>query len=866
MSGAENASDAVRMQGVSKSFGGARALRNVDLIVRQGEIHALLGENGAGKSTILKILNGVHAPDEGTIEVGGARLSEHTPEASQRAGISMIFQEMSLVPTLSVAQNVFLTRELRGAGGLIDDRTAERRARELFAELGVDIDPRLRVSDLSAGQQQLTEIVKATSRQARVLVLDEPTTALSGAEVERLFSFLQRLKSEGVAIIYVSHRMDEIFKIADIATILRDGQHVVTAPIASFTLQSMIEQIVGRRAGGFHEPEPTVVGEKLLELRGVSGVRRPRRVDLTVHRGEVVGVAGLLGSGRSALARVLCGIDRMTEGEILVGGSVVRIHSPRDAIEAGIALVPEDRRRQGFVADHSVAANITLPVLGRLSRWSWVNAGRARQLAGTQIAQLRVKTASQDSAMRTLSGGNAQKVVIAKWLATKPDVIVLDEPTAGIDIGSKGEIVALIRELARQGKAVLILSSELAELLAASDRIVVMSNGELVRTITRAELDAACAAATDPVERLQLAERQLQMALQHRALQWTTPLSRGPHGETPQTASTLDLTADEMTRLLTMQARAAIVLHYGNNDWSRAQVDGLRARFAEIGVRVVAVTDAGFDASRQQADIAAALEEQPGVIVSIPTDPAATAAAYRAAGAQGVKLVFMDNVPDGFVAGTDYASCVSADNYAGGEAAARLLGEALGGRGEVALISHEASFFVTQQRREGFLAALGRDFPNVTVAGERAVAGPDFAAAAKQATAALLQARAHLAAIWAVWDVPAQGVIAAAHAAGRTDLVVVTHDLGHEVAADMAAGGMVAGIVAQRCFDQGIAEATLAGYALLGKPAPAYVALPVLPVTRAMLTDAWQIVYRQPYPAEILPHPAETIAQERLAS
>ncbi len=839
--------DAVRMQGVSKSFDGVHALRNVDFRVQRGEIHALLGENGAGKSTILKILNGVYSPDEGTIEVGGAPLIENSPEASRRAGISMIFQEMSLVPTLTVAQNIFLNREMR-SGGLIDDRAAERRARTLFAELGVDIDPRLLVSELSAGQQQLTEIVKATSRDARVLILDEPSTALSGSETERLFAFLARLKAEGVAVVYVSHRMDEIFKIADTATILRDGQHVVTAPIATFTLQSMIEQIVGRRAGGFHEPEQIAQGEPLLEMRGVSGARRPRRIDLTVNRGEVVGVAGLLGSGRSALARVLCGVDRMTEGEIRVGGSVVKINSPRDAIAAGIVLVPEDRRRQGFVADHSVARNIQLPVLKQLSSWSWVRARQARQLADESIARLRVKTASQDSPIRTLSGGNAQKVVIAKWLATKPDVIVLDEPTAGIDIGSKGEIVALIRDLARQGKAVLILSSELAELLAACDRIVVMSNGELVRTITRADLDAACAGATEPVERLQLAERQLQLALQHRAQQYTKPLGRGPHGETSANAADLRLTANEMARLAAQNARAAIVLHYGGNDWSRAQSDGMRDRFAELGVRVVAVTDAGFDATQQVTDIDRVMRERPDVIVSIPTDPAVTADAYRGASKQGARLVFMDNVPDGFTPGTDYVACVSADNYAGGEAAAKLIGEALGGHGEVALIGHDAAFFVTRQRRDGVVAALLRDFPGVKVVEERAVAGPDFVTAAQAATTEVLAAHPRLGAIWAVWDVPAQGVVAALHMAGRGGIKIVTHDLGSEVAANMMGDGPVFGVVAQRCFDQGIAEATLAGYALLNKPAPAYVALPVLLVTRETLPDAWEIVYRQPSP------------------
>ena len=512
---------AVRMVGVAKSFGGVRALAGVDLGIRRGEVHALLGGNGAGKSTILKILNGVHVPDAGTIEVGGVPLTEHTPEASRRAGIAMIFQEMSLVPTLTVAQNIFLTRETRDGLGLIDDRAAEQKARELFAQLGVDIDPRLRVEDLSAGQQQLTEIVKATSQNAQVLILDEPSTALSGSEVDHLFAFIAKLKAQGVAIVYVSHRMDEIFRIADVATILRDGRHVITAPLPEFTMHSMVEYIVGggsAAAGGFHgiERKAATRGAPLVELRNVSGPRKPRNVNLTLYRGEVVGVAGLLGSGRSALARVICGIDPVVSGEIRINGKVVKIDNPRDAIANHIALIPEDRRRQGFVADHSVGSNICLPMLDKLSRYSWIQSEQARALADSMIKRLRIKTASADAAVRTLSGGNAQKVVIAKWLASEPEVLVLDEPTAGIDIGSKAEIVELIRDLARQGKAILILSSELAELLVASDRIVVMADGQLVRDMSREELDATATGVEDPAERLLLAEQQLQLALQTR--------------------------------------------------------------------------------------------------------------------------------------------------------------------------------------------------------------------------------------------------------------------------------------------------------------------------------------------------------------
>ena len=337
---------AVAMKGVSKSFGGIRALVDVDFEVANGEIHALLGGNGAGKSTILKILNGVHVPDSGTIAVDGIVLAEISPEASRRAGIAMIYQEMSLIPTLTVAQNVFLTREVKGRLGLIDDRVAERRARELFHMLNVEVDPRARVADLGAGQRQLTEIIKAISHRAKVLVLDEPSTALSVEDVERLFSFLRKLRDDGVAIIYVSHRMDEIAQIADRATILRDGRHVITAPLSELPVESMIEHIVGRRSRGLSDivRGETRVGEPVLVLRNVSAADKPKNIDLTLRRGEVIGLAGLLGSGRSSLARVICGVDRVTSGEIEVGGRRVRLDSPRDAIDARMALIPEDRK------------------------------------------------------------------------------------------------------------------------------------------------------------------------------------------------------------------------------------------------------------------------------------------------------------------------------------------------------------------------------------------------------------------------------------------------------------------------------------------------------------------------------------------
>ncbi|MDE0208789.1 MAG: sugar ABC transporter ATP-binding protein, partial [Boseongicola sp.] len=466
---------AVRMTGISKHFGGVRALDNVDFEVRPGEVHALLGGNGAGKSTILKVLNGVHQPDAGTIQVNGRPLTVHTPEASRAAGIAMNYQEMSLIPTLTVAQNVFLTREPGTGAGFIDDRQAEARATALFAELKVDVNPRAVVGDLGAGQKQLTEIVKAISQDASVLILDEPSTALAVSDVERLFEFLKNLKERGVAIIYVSHRMDEIARIADRVTILRDGRHVITAEIEDLPVDTMIEHIVGKRSLGLADVKRGNArrGEVLLELKDLSGREKPTEVSTVIHSGEVVGVAGLLGSGRTSLAKLIAGVETPASGEILIRGKRADIRSSGDAVRSNIALVPEARATQGIIPEHSVASNITLSILDRISNAGFVDATKAKSETDAQIARLSIKVASRDHAVSTLSGGNQQKAVIGKWLATDPDVLVLDEPTAGIDIGSKSEIIRLVRDLAREGKAILMISSELSELLTACDRILV---------------------------------------------------------------------------------------------------------------------------------------------------------------------------------------------------------------------------------------------------------------------------------------------------------------------------------------------------------------------------------------------------------
>ncbi len=516
MDGVVGTTDAVRMTGIRKSFGGIRALDGVDLVVARGSIHALLGENGAGKSTILKILRGVQPPDAGEIVIGGVPMTEYTPEGARRLGVGMIFQEMSLIPTLTIAQNIFLTREPRSGRILLDDAEANRQAGALLHQLGLDVDPRMPVDRLSTGQKQMTEIAKAISQNARVLIMDEPTSALSTAEVQRLFGFLRGIKEKGVAVIYVSHKMDEIQQIADTVTILRDGRHIITKPLAELTLEQIIEHIVGRRVNAFAwKPRHVDRAQKpLLQVRNLSGVQKPSGMSFDLFPGEVLGIAGLMGAGRSELARTICGIDKRSTGDVRVREAKVKSGSPRAAIGAGIALIPEDRRTQGLILEHSVLSNFSLPTIDRLSRGGFVNDRQARSMAEGLVARLRVKLGSINLPVRSLSGGNQQKVVLGKWLAAEPEVLILDEPTAGVDIGSKAEIVDIIRSLADAGKGVIMISSELAELLSVSDRILVMNGGRMTRELSRDEINGWAAQDADPVDQISQMEHGLQLAIQ----------------------------------------------------------------------------------------------------------------------------------------------------------------------------------------------------------------------------------------------------------------------------------------------------------------------------------------------------------------
>ncbi len=820
---------AARLQGIKKSFGGVQALKGVDFELRKGEVHALLGGNGAGKSTVMKMLVGVNTPDEGTIEVDGVQVEIPTPRAANELGIAMIFQEFSLVPTMTVAQNIYLTREPRTGIGFIDDREAVNRARQVFANMEVDIDPKALVGDLPTGLVQLTEIAKALSQNARILIMDEPSAALTTAEIRSMFEIVRRLQDQGIAIVYVSHRLEEIFEISDRITVVRDGRNVVTANIADVDMGQMIEYIVGQKVSFEHMERP--VDRKaapLLEVTGLTSGSRVNQVSFRLYPGEILGLTGLMGSGRTELTRVLYGIDKVSAGEVKINGQTTHIHDPGDALEAGIALVPEDRRKQGLVLSHAVRDNLMVPILEKLAAGPLVDDDKGDGIVESFVKKLNIKTDSIRKRVGLLSGGNQQKVVIGKWLAVEPEILILDEPTAGVDIGAKSEIIDIIRALADQGKGVIVISSELPELLAMSDRILVLKGGTVYREIDRKALGAN--AGTNGGSKAQAEEAALNQIIQGAVV----------------------LTPEEIAQVRGMEAKAAIVMHYGNNDWAQAQIAGLESEFARLGVQVIAVTDAGFSTNQQLADLEGVLAQRPDIIVSIPTDPQATAAGFRDAAASGVKLVFMDNLPSGLNQGDDYVSLVSADNYGNGIAGANLMAAAIGKQGKVGMVTHASDFAVTALRSEAFRTTIQKNFPKMTIAVERGVSGPDFAAEAKLAAEAMLAEHPDLKGIWAVWDVPAQGVLAAARALGRTDLVVTTVDLGHEVALELAKGGMVKGVGAQRPFDQGVAEATLAAYGLLGKPAPPNVALPALPVTKANVLSAWTTIYHQDPPADLV--------------
>jgi ribose transport system ATP-binding protein len=484
-----NQTPIVEMYGISKAFAGVSVLEGVDLDLFPGEVHALLGGNGAGKSTLMKILQGVgvYTPDAGEIRIGGepVRLRGRHPQ------VAMIFQEFSLIPTLSVAQNVYLTREPRGKLGTLADREAERQARRLFEQIGVDLDPRARMDSLSTAYWQLTEMAKALAQDARVLVMDEPTASLARSEAEALFALIARLKERGIGIVYISHRLQEVLQLADRVTVLRDGRVVATVDAQGLTTARAIELIVGRKVEETMRWRPRTIPEDappLLEVQDLVAGPRVRGVTFEVRAGEIVGLAGLMGSGRTELAHALFGIQSVDSGTVLVRGRPVKLRTPEVAIDAGIALIPEDRRVQGLILDHSVRSNLTLTLLQALSEHGVMRRRKEEALAKQLGESLKITSWALPRPARLLSGGNQQKVVIAKWLGRDPDILVMDEPTAGIDVGTKAEIIEIIRRLADGGKAIIVISSEFVELLASVDRVLVVKDGVVAGAYDRKDI------------------------------------------------------------------------------------------------------------------------------------------------------------------------------------------------------------------------------------------------------------------------------------------------------------------------------------------------------------------------------------------
>lgn len=481
----------VELKAISKSFVGVRVLDAVDFDVRPGEVHALLGENGAGKSTLIKIIAGVHAPDAGEIIINGAPTKFANPGQAVKAGIAIVYQELLLFPELSVAENIFLNHAPRTRWGGLDWAQMREKSRQLLDDLDsphLDVDAK--VGSLSVANRQRIEIAKALSQNARVVIMDEPTASLAEADVQQLMTLIRRLRERGVGIVYVSHKLPEIFALADRVTVLRDGHYVGTKDIKDVTERSLVSMMVGRSIDQLFPKEEASIGEPRLELRHVSHGKGVRDVSFTLRAGEIVGIAGLVGSGRTETALTIFGITPATQGEILVDGEPVTIKSPQQARDLGIAYVPEDRGLQGLVRPQTIAENISLTVLRKLARAGIVDRRKEDALARDFIKRLGIRARGPGQAARQLSGGNQQKVVLAKWLAAEPSILIMDEPTRGIDVGAKSEIHALMSKLAQNGLAILMISSELPEVLGMSDRVLVMNGGRIVAEIARKDATA----------------------------------------------------------------------------------------------------------------------------------------------------------------------------------------------------------------------------------------------------------------------------------------------------------------------------------------------------------------------------------------
>ncbi|WP_447652730.1 sugar ABC transporter ATP-binding protein [Microbacterium sufflavum] len=477
----------LELAGVQKAFGSVIALRSGTITVEPGSIHALVGENGAGKSTLVKIVAGLYQRDAGTFRLNGADVDFTSTAQSKAAGVAVIYQEPTLFPDLSVTENIFMGRQPLGRFGRIDRKGMRHEVERLFTRLGVTIDPDRPAEGLSIADQQVIEIAKAVSLDAALLIMDEPTAALSGVEVERLFAIARSLRDEGRGLIFISHRFDEVFALCDTVTVMRDGAYIATSAVADTTVDELVRQMVGREVAELFPKQEATIGEPLLEVEGLTSPGLFHDISFTVRAGEIVGLAGLVGAGRSEVARAVFGVDGYREGTVRMTGRRIPPRRPVDAMRAGLALVPEDRRKQGLVIESGVGGNITLAIRRRLARLGLLTTAMENRAAREWASRLEVKTHALDTVAATLSGGNQQKVVLAKWLATQPRVLLIDEPTRGIDVGTKSEVHRLLSQLAGQGMGILMISSELPEVLGMADRVLVMREGRITAEIPRSE-------------------------------------------------------------------------------------------------------------------------------------------------------------------------------------------------------------------------------------------------------------------------------------------------------------------------------------------------------------------------------------------
>lgn len=481
----------ISLKNVHKSFGGVSVLNGVDFDLQKGSVHALVGQNGAGKSTMMKILTGVYACDSGAIYIDGSKVKMNSYSDAVSHGISLIFQELSLIPTLTVAENIFLNREIL-EGPFLDKKSMERKAHELLQSLDIDVDVHSRVEDLDVGVCQMIEIAKALSVNAKVLILDEPTASLSEKETAHLFTLINSLKQRGVSMIYISHRMAEIFKICDTITVLRNGSIVTTKPTRDYSLTGLIEDMIGRKTAALttadEELASKCTGRPLMTVEHLNCGSRLKDVSFELREGEVLGLAGLMGSGRTEVVESLFGLNKDASGQVTINGQPYEIKGVRHAIDSGLALIPEDRRREGLVLMHSVEENLIVPIFDKLKRGLLLESKKVADIAERSISDMAIKTHSRKTPAFNLSGGNQQKIVVGKWLNSAPSVLLLDEPTAGVDVGSKREIIDKVRDFVGENRAAIFISSDILELISACDRFIVFYDGKVTATYDRSEI------------------------------------------------------------------------------------------------------------------------------------------------------------------------------------------------------------------------------------------------------------------------------------------------------------------------------------------------------------------------------------------